>query len=66
MDNKEVFLKSKLKRIASDFSDSNIDVTSDIIDKIMLELSDIYDEGFDRGYDEGFSEGYDRGYFSRE
>lgn len=45
---KEEFLKSRLKRIAYNYS---INIESPVVFKeIMAELSDIYDEGFNEGY----------------
>ena len=56
---KEVFLKSKLKRIAYNYS---INIESPVVFKeIMAELSDIYYKGFNEGYDQGYDQGYDDG-----
>lgn len=55
---KETFIKRKLKIIVDDFSNSDIEIPSDITGKIMAELSDIYDEGFIEGYDHGWSQAY--------
>ena len=55
---KETFIKRKLEIIANDFSDSGIDIPSDITGKIMAELSDIYDEGFNEGYDHGWRQSF--------
>lgn len=53
---KEVFLKSKLKRIAYNYG---INIDSLVVFKeIMGELLDIYRKAYDKGYDDGYREWY--------